>query len=213
MTATTTAQKLQHELNSLLGLSIINIVCSALALAFGVYFLIPNLLSVATTQTVELSQVGLMILGGLAFVVAMRWLVVTAQIIDIQSELSTDLAQHKKNNTLDDEALTGLIVGMAAAYRENKPTLRLMMTISRVASVCFGIAAVFALGSVLSGFVSAAPLWESMAQASNAAVTFAMAAACYIIPHFFRRYSAVWDERLKQTEKAEAELNKVLGET
>jgi hypothetical protein len=210
--AATTTQKLQHELNSLLGLSIINIVCSSLALAFGVYFLMPNLLSVASTLTVELSQIGLIILGGLAFVVAIRWLVSSVEIIDVNSTLSSSLAEHKKNNTLDDEALTGLIVDMAAAYRENKPTLKLMVKISRIASVLFGVAALLALGSAVAGVLANASLWATAAQVSNAAISFATAAACFIIPRFFEKYSTVWDQRLKQTEKAEAELQKMLGD-
>jgi hypothetical protein len=114
---TDTAQKLQHELNSLQGLSIINIVCSSLALSFGVYFLIPNLISIVTTKSVQLNQAGLVILGALAFVVAIRRLVSSAQIIDVTSKL-TSLSKHRKNKTLDDDALTGLIVKMVVAYRK-----------------------------------------------------------------------------------------------
>ncbi len=173
----------------------------------------PNLLSVALTQTVELNQIGLMILGGLAFFVAIRWLISSAKIIEVNSELSAVLSEHKKNNTLDDETLTRLIIDMAAAYRENKPTLKLMVTISKVAAVLFGVAAVLALGSAIAGAVSSAPLWTSVTQVSNAAINFAIATACYLIPHFFARYSTIWEERLKQTEKAEAQLQKMLGET
>ncbi|MCL5877371.1 MAG: hypothetical protein M1540_06125 [Candidatus Bathyarchaeota archaeon] len=210
--ATTTAQKLQHELNSLLGLSIINIVCSALALAFGAYFLMPNLISLATTLTIELNQIGLIILGGLAFAIAIRWLISSAEMIEVNSTLTSSLSEHKKNNTLNDEALTGLIVDMTAAYRENKPTLKLMVTISRIAGVCFGIAAVLALGGVIAGALTNAPLWANAAQISNVAINLAMAAACFIIPHFFGKYSTVWDQRLAQTAKAEVELQKALGE-
>jgi len=210
--AISTTQKIQHELNSLFGLTIINIVCSALALAFGAYFLMPNLISVATTLTVDLNQICLMIIGGLAFAVAMRWLVSSAEIMEVNSTLTSRLSEHKKNNTLDDEALTGLIVDMTAAYRENKPTLKVMVTISRIAGFCFGIAAVLALGSVIAGVVSDVPLWASVLQVSNATISFAMAAACFIIPHFFKKYLQVWDERLNQTAKAEVELKRALGE-
>jgi hypothetical protein len=44
LVSSNTAQKLQHELNSLQGLSIINIVANALALAFGAYFAMPTLI-------------------------------------------------------------------------------------------------------------------------------------------------------------------------
>ncbi len=206
-----TAQKLQRELNSLFGLTIINIVACSLALAFGVYFLMPNLILVATTLTVSAEQVGLIILGGLALTVAIRWLVSSAEIIEISSDLSSSLSKQKKNNTLDEDVLTGLIVKLTAAYRENKSTINLMVTISKIAGVGFGIAAALSLASIIANGVFNIPLWTA-AQFSNVAINAVMSAVCFLIPHFFGRYSTVWDQRLMHTEKAEAELEKVLGE-
>jgi hypothetical protein len=211
MTANTT-QKLQHELNSLQGLTIINIVASAMALAFGVYFLMPNLISAASTGTVNLNQIGLMILGAIAFAVAIRWLISSAEMMDVYSSLTEKLTKHKEDKTLvDDEAVTGLIVDMAAAYRENKPTLKLMTTISKIAGVCFSIAAVLALVNIVSGLFSGVSLFVSLGMTANMAISAAVAVACFIIPHFFGKYSKVWDERLKATAKAEVELEKQLG--
>ena len=205
-----TAQKLQHELNSLQGLSIINLLCSALAFAFGAYFLMPNLIQAATTLTVPpLDQLGLMILGGLAFALAFRWLISTAKILEVNSKLNNSLRKHKKDKTLDDEALTGLIVGMTAAYRENKPTLKTMVTISKAACAFFTLGASAQIISLIWGGASGMALWLGLL---NAGVCYGVAAACYIIPHFFGKYSTVWDQRLNQTAKAEAELQKALGE-
>jgi hypothetical protein len=209
--AQNTAQKLQHELNSMQGLSIINILCCAFALAFGVSFLFPNLIEVATTQTVQLTQIGLMALGGLAFVVAIRWLIASAEIIDAADNLKKDFAEHKKNQSLDDDALTGLIVKMAAAYRENKSTLKLMMIISKIAGICFAAGAVLVLIQTLISVALAVALWSTLAMVANAAILFAMAAACFIIPHFFGKYAAVWDRRLQKSVNAEVELEKQLA--
>jgi hypothetical protein len=210
--STNTLTKLQHEVNSLQGLSIINLVCSALALAFGVYFLMPNLISVATTLTVTINQVGMIILGGLTFAVAIRWLISCAEIIDASSTIASSLSDHKKNNTLDDNSLTGLIVDMTATYRENKPTLKLMTTISKIAGVCFAISALLALVSIVTGLNSGAELWSTLLMVANMAIGIATSAACFIIPRFFGKYSQVWDERLKQSSAAEAALKRQLGE-
>ena len=210
--ATNTTQKLQHELNSFQGLSTINIVCSALALSFGIYFLMPNLISMATTQKWQLNQVCLVVLGAVTFAVAIRWLMSSAKIIDVTSKLATKLKNYKKNQTLDDEALTGLIVNMTAAYRENKPTLKLMITISRIAGACFTVAALLALVTAFTGAALGVPLWGTVAQVTNMAISLATAAPCFIIPRFFGKYSMIWDERLKETAKAETELAKQLGE-
>ena len=80
--STITATKLQHELSSLLGLSIINMMCSAFGFAFGALFLIPTILHIVETQSVAFEQLGLAILGGIVFAIALRWLISTAEIID-----------------------------------------------------------------------------------------------------------------------------------
>jgi hypothetical protein len=207
--STNTAQKLQHELQSLQGLAIINLMCSALAFAFGAYFLMPNLVEAATTLTIPpIEQIGLMVLGGIAFGVAFKWLLSTIPIMEVAFDLGNSLKKQEKDKTLDDTALTGLIVGLTAAYRENKPTLKLMVTISKIAGVLFALAATVSLITIAIG-ASDTALWMGLL---NAAISYAVAAACYIIPHFFKNYSTVWDQRLAQTAKAEAELQKALGE-
>jgi hypothetical protein len=152
--STNIAQKLQHELNSLLGLLIINILCSALAFAFGAYFLMPNLILFGTTQTIHIDQVGLMVLGGIAFALAFKWLFSTAKILDIHGKLNKSLRKHKEEKTLDDETITGLIVKLAAAYRENKFTLKQMVTISKVACAIFTLAASAAIITMVAGLLS-----------------------------------------------------------
>lgn len=209
----TTIQKLQHELNSLLGLLIINLLCSGLVLAFGVNFLMPNLLQMATTRIIQTDQVGLVILGALAFAIAIRWLVSTAELIDIQDELKTDLHSFKEKQTLDDETLTALILKMTVAYRENKPNLKRMITISKVASMLFALGASAALIGAIVGAITGTPFWSTSLTLVNAAICYGVAAAAYVIPHFFGKYSAVWDARLNGAEKAEVQLQSMLGET
>jgi hypothetical protein len=207
-----TAQKLQHELNSLQGLSIINIVAAAMALAFGAYFAMPTLITIATTLTLEISQVGLVILGLIAFVAGIRWLVSCAEMIDAGSTISESLKEHKEKGTLDDNALTGLIVNMTATYRENKPTLKLMTKISKIAGACFALSAIYTLVTLVIGALSGATLWTSLTLTANMGISLAMAAACFVIPHFFSKYSTIWDRRLDGAAKAEAELKRQFGE-
>ena len=207
-----TAQKLQHELNSLQGLSIINIVCSSLALAFGAYFALPTLITIATTLTVEITQIGMVILGLIAFVAAIRWLVSCAEMIDAGSEISESLKEHKKNQTLDDDALTGLIVKMAATYRENKPTLKLMTRISKIAGVCFALTSLYTLVTIILGVLSGVALWTTVMMIANVGINLAVAVACFIIPHFFEKYSTIWDRRLAGAARAEEELKRQFGE-
>lgn len=200
---TNTAQKLRRESNSLLGLSIINIVSSAMVLAFGANALFPNIITMFNTKSILLPELIWAILGGLAFAIGIRWLVVTAEVLEIHEQLK----EGSKKANQNEDALTGVIVDAMASYREKKGTIKLMMTISRIAGVCFLITGIYTI--VTSVIAGGANLWLIAGAIPN----FAIAAAAFIIPHFFSKYQQVWDSRLKETEKAEALLQKQLGVT
>jgi nitrate reductase NapE component len=195
---TDTAQKLRREANSLLGLSVINILSSAMVLAFGSAALFPNLIAMVTARSITLPELAWAILGGAAFIIAIRWLAATAEVLEIHEQLK----EGSEDKTED--GLTEAIVGAMASFREKRGTIKLMMIISRIAAVGFLIAGIYTVLNV--AFVGADP-WLMVGAIPN----FAVAAAAFILPHFFSKYMQVWDSRLKQTEKAEALLEKQLG--
>jgi nitrate reductase NapE component len=195
---TDTAQKLRREANSLLGLSVINILSSAMVLAFGSAALFPNLIAMVTARSITLPELAWAILGGAAFIIAIRWLAATAEVLEIHEQLK----EGSEDKTED--GLTEAIVGAMASFREKRGTIKLMMIISRIAAVGFLIAGIYTVLNV--AFVGADP-WLMVGAIPN----FAVAAAAFILPHFFSKYLQVWETRLKQTEKAEALLEKQLG--
>jgi hypothetical protein len=76
------------------------------------------------------------------------------------------LKEHKKNQTLDDEALTGLIVDMTATYRENKPILNLMTKISKNAGLCFSLSSLYSLWLLIVGVMTGTALWTTITLAN-----------------------------------------------
>ena len=198
---TNTSQKLRREANSLLGLSIINILSSAMILAFGASALFPNLITMFNARSILLPELAWTILGGLAFAISIRWLVATAEVLEIHEQLK----EGSENKSQDENTLTAAIVGAMASYREKRGTIKLMMTISRIAGVCFLIAGIYTI-------VTAA-IAGDLLLIVGVIPNFAIAAAAFIIPHFFSKYQQVWDSRIKETEKAEALLQKQLGAT
>jgi hypothetical protein len=196
---TNTAQKLRRESNSLLGLSIINLVSSAMVIAFGASTLIPGILQMVENQTVLLSQLVLVILGLFAFIIGIRWIIATAEVLEIHEQL-----KEGSEKAQDEDSLTSVIVGAMASYREKRGTIKTMLLISRIAGVCFLIVGIYTL--VSAAVTGGVTLWMIAGSIPN----FAIAAAAFILPHFFSKYQQIWDNRLKQTEKAEALLEKQL---
>ncbi len=193
-----TVQKLKREANSLLGLSVINIVSSAIVLAFGSAALFPNLITMAKAQTVLFPEIAWSALGLIAFVIGIRWLVATAEVLEIHEQL-----KEGSKNAQDEDALTGVIVDSMGTYREKRGTIKAMLLISRIAGVCFLLAGIY---SIVNAAI-AGDLWLLAGVIPNLAI----AAAAFIIPHYFSKYQQVWDSRVKETEKAEKLLEQQLG--
>jgi len=207
--ATKTSEKLKQEVNSFASLALINIVFNAIAMALGISIIVPNITSMVTTQSVLFPQIVFVAIGGLASVFSIKWLISSAEMFEVSDELKEDYA---KNKTLDEEAQTGLIVKMLSYYRKNKPTIKKMMWVSRIAGVCFLIIGVFNLITTVINATTGVQLMDVGTQVLGAFINFAIASAGFIIPHFFGKYTLIWDKRIEKNAKAEVEFKRQLGE-
>jgi hypothetical protein len=207
--ATKTSEKLKQEVNSFLSLALINIVFSAVAMGLGISIIVPNIISMVTTQSVLFPQIVFVVIGGLASVFSIKWLISSVEMFEVSDELKEDYA---KNKTLDEEAQTGLIVKMLSYYRKNKPTIKKMVWVSRIAGVCFLISGVFNLITAVINATTGVQLMDVGTQVLGAFINFAIALAGFIIPHFFDKYTKIWDKRIEKNAKAEVEFKKQLGE-
>jgi len=207
--ATKTSEKLKQEVNSFMSLALINIVFSAVAMGLGISIIIPNITSMVTTQSVLFPQIVLVVIGFLASVFSIKWLISSAEMFEVSDELKEDYA---KNKTLDEEAQTGLIVKMLSYYRKNKPTIKIMMSVSRIAGVCFLISGAFTIITVVINLSAGVQLMDVGTQILGAFINFAIAIAGFTAPHFFGKYTQIWDKRIEKNAKAEAEFRRQLGE-
>jgi hypothetical protein len=208
--ATQTVAKFQRELNSYQGLATLNIVFGGLAMAFGISFVVQSMLAMVQAQSILMPQVVLAVLGFVASGVSIRWLISSAELLDGVSDLKYSYNENKAN--LDDENIVSLLVKMTSHYRQNRPRIKTMMTISRIAGICFLIGGAFALVLATANLAAGVSMWEVFLQVLGSAFNFIMATASFAIPHFFGKYSQVWDFRLKEAAKAEKQLQKQFKE-
>ena len=140
---------------------------------------------------------------------AIRWLISSAELLEGVTDLKDEY--NKNKTTQDDEQTVNLLVKMTSHYRQNKPTIKTMMTLSRIAGACFLVSGAYILVTAAIGF-GGFSTWELFLQVLGAGFNFAMAGASFAIPHFFGNYSKVWDYRIEQTMKAENQLQQQLGD-
>ena len=200
--------KFHRELKSLHALAIMNIVFGGLAMSLAISIGFQNIFTLVKAQNLPLPQLALVTLGFLASAISLRWLISSAEILDSATDMKDDC--EKKKAGLDDEGLTGLIVNMMSYYRENKPTIKTMMLISRIAGVCFLTSGALNLATAVTNIITGAPQWDALIQALGVIINFAVATASLTIPHYFGKYSVTWDYRLQESVKAEEELGKQL---
>ncbi len=207
--ATKTLVKIDRELNSYQGLVTLNLMFGALTMAFGIVFIVQGVTGVVEVQSLLLPEIVMATLGAIVAATAIRWLISSAELLDGLTDLKEDYNKNKAN--LNDENTTSLVVKLTSHYRENKPIIKTMMTISKIAGLCFVIAGAYSLVTALIG-VGDASTWEFSLQVLGAGFNFAIAGASFAIPHFFGKYSKVWDYRLQETTKAEKQLQQQLGD-
>ena len=207
--ATKTLVKIKRELNSYQGLVTLNMMFGALTMAFGIVFIVQGIMPMVEIQSLLLPETVMVILGGIVGAVAIRWLISSAELFDGLTDLKEDYDKNKAN--LDDENTVSLVVKMTSHYRENKPLIKTMMSISKIAGACFVIVGAYTLVTALLG-IGDVSSWELFVQVLGAVFNFGIAGASFAIPHFFGKYSKVWDYRIEETTKAEKQLQQQLGD-
>ena len=207
--ATKTLVKINRELNSYQGLVTLNLMFGALTMAFGIIFIVQGVTGMVEVQGILLPETIIVTLGAIVAATAIRWLVSSAELLDGLSEIKEDYNKNKAS--LDDENSVSLVVKLTSHYRENKPIIKTMITISKIAGLCFVIVGAYSLVTALIGFGDVST-WEFSLQVLGAGFNFAIAGASFAIPYFFGKYSKVWDYRLQETTKAEKQLQQQLGD-
>ena len=207
--ATKTVAKVQRELNSYQGLATLNIVFGGLVMAFAISFIVQSINAMVQAQSILIPQTLLVGIGFAAAGLAIRWLISSAELLEGVTDLKDEY--NKNKTTQDDEQTVNLLVKMTSHYRQNKPTIKTMMTLSRIAGACFLVSGAYILVTAAIGF-DGFSTWELFLQVLGAGFNFAMAGASFAIPHFFGNYSKVWDYRIEQTMKAENQLQQQLGD-
>lgn len=201
-----TSVKIKKETRSFLALVIVSLMFGGLAMAFGVAAIANNALALMTTLSNTFLNVPLIAIGFFVAYLGIRYIISTAEVMDKFDEIQKDAIE--KNPTR--EKLTEQIVKLMSLYRDEKPQITRMISISRIAGVCFIAYALIQTGvfifSLFAGVVDVFPV------VAGILLCFVMGAVGFVIPSFFKNYSVCWDKRLEKSVEAEKKIASFLGE-
>ena len=198
------------ELRSFFALSLFNLVFGALAMAFGLQFIITAATALQAGAAFSLLSLVTFLVGGAAFVLGLRWISSTAKILRGVNGVRKEYRAAEK--PVAGETLTDLIVRMLAHYRENKTIIRAMTVICALGGLVY-----LALG--ITNIVQGAAWVVAQGDAGSPHLAFIAAGinliiglVCLFFSIWFHRYSASWDARLDEINRSEEILKRTLDE-
>lgn len=203
-----TLSQFKDELNSFFMLALLNMAFGALAMAFGIQYMIRAVLGLPLEQTAPALRVLAGLISLIGFGLGLMWISTSAKVLKGMEGIRRDMRSH--NGPVPDETLAGWIVRMMAQYRENKKILPWMITIGRLGGCVFvALGAVNIFEGFSAGQAGGAGL-DGILPFVAGAINLAIGIATIAVSIGFHRYSAAWERRLDESTKNEKILEQTL---
>lgn len=192
--------------------AVANIVFAALVMAFGISVIVGEAVSMYETFSTALYVLYSPVVLFVALVAALtgfRWILTSIGIFEGIEAIKGDL--DGMGGDVPDEALTRLIVGMLAHYRDNRATIRTMILVCTLGGVCsflLGVAVSLEHLSISADGISFTI--NNYLVIPFMLLTLGVALVSLASSYYFSRFAKVWDERLDEIEESEALLKETL---
>jgi len=207
MTESTVSQ-FKDELNSFFMLALLNMAFGALAMAFGIQYMVRSVLGLPLAQADPALRVLAGVIALVGFGLGLMWISTSAKVIRGMKGIWKEVRSH--DGPVPDETLAGWIVRIMAQYRENKKILPWMITVCRLGGCVFVALGVASLLQGISAGQTGGAGIDGIFPFVAAAINLAIGIATIAISIGFHRYSVAWDRRLDETAKNETILERTL---
>lgn len=201
-----TLSQVRNELNSFFVLVILNMVFGALAMAFGMQFMIAAVMGFAGGEIPLNVLAGAISLAG--FGLGLSWVLSSAKVLKGITEIRREYREY--TGSVPDEILTGWIVRLTAHYRKNRETIRRMTVICALGGCAFLAIGVLNLVQGITWTADPNASWIRALPFIAAGINLTLGLASLLFSGYFRRYSAAWDLRLDETARSETILERTL---
>ncbi|MCX6664657.1 MAG: hypothetical protein NT038_01155 [Euryarchaeota archaeon] len=207
MEITNTEIKIKKEMRHFMALVVMSIAFGGIAMGLAIASITTNALALTTTISNIFLNIPSIGIGFIVAYLAIRYIISTVEIFDKFDEIQED-EMGEKNQAR--EKLTERIVKLIALYRDEKPQIKRMILVSKIAGVCFLTNALIATVTLL--FNINAGTAEVIPGVGGILVSIVMSAVGFFLPSSFRKYSVCWDERLVRSLEAEKKIASFMEE-
>ena len=203
-----TLHQFKNELNSFFVLVILNTVFGALAMAFGMQFMIASVLGFTGGQIPPVLRILAGAISLAVFGLGLSWVLSRAKVLKGITGIRREYRHC--SGLVSAEILTRWIVRLMAHYRENKETIRWMTRICALGGCAFLALGVLNIIQGIAGLAVSTEIWMQGLTFIAAGINLAIGLSSLLFCLYFRRYSAAWDLRLDETARSETILERTL---
>lgn len=199
-----------HELNSFFLITLLNVVFGALAMAFGIQYIVASVLGLTDEEPLSLIRIVTAAISMVGLGLGLSWMVSSVEILDGIDDIRNFLKENTK--PVSDEITTCGIVRMIAHYRGHRKTIRTMILVCTIGGFCF-----LALGIISSieffsfSLTSGTITLNSYLLIPSALLALSVALVSLASSFYFSKFSRAWDLREDEISRAEHELAETLG--
>ena len=200
-------RQVKREVNSLLGITVINIALAGLFMSLGINLIISPMTQLFSGPTSDvLTQIidtVSIIVGGLAFGLGLLWVLTAAKMMPGVGSVQKTLRTERTDG--DSTQLTSVYVRILSLYRSRQGTIKRMVLFG-------GVGGFLLMAGGVSQLVSIIIRQGSVLEFAGAVVFTGVGVGYLWMTVRFRTYSSGWDRRLEDSKRAEQSLDKQLAE-
>jgi hypothetical protein len=203
-----TLLQFKNELNIFFVLVILNLVFGALAMAFGMQFMIASVLGLTGGQIPAVFRVLAGAISLTGFGLGLSWVLSSAKVLKGITAIRREYREY--SDPVSAEILTGWIVRLVAHYRGNRETIRWMTLICAIGGCAFLALGILNIVQGIAGLAVSTDFRMRGLPFIAAGINLTIGFSSLLFCRYFRRYSAAWDLRMDETARSETILERTL---
>ncbi|MCK9593111.1 MAG: hypothetical protein M0Q91_13985 [Methanoregula sp.] len=204
-----TLNQFRNELTAFFVIVILNFVFGALAMAFGVHYMVTSVLGQTAGQSLLL-RIVVGSVSMICFGLGIGWIISSVKIFEGIEEIREEFQDREK--PVSDETLTSGIIRMMAHYRKNTKTIRTMILVCTLGGFCFLVLGIINSMEFFSFSLSSGQFTlNNYLLIPSALLTLMIALVSLLSSYYFANFSRAWDLRLQEASRSEDKFKKSMG--
>ncbi len=201
--------RFSRELNSFFGVTLLNVVFAAQAIALGIAYIVAAVLGTSEVPAEPALRVLAGALALVCFGLGIAWIRTSALVLRGVAVIRRGF--RRRGATVSDEDVTRGIVAMVAHYREHRATVRAMIIVCTVGGVLFLAQGLLsALESASLSLSAGSVTLNAYALIPATLLSLVIGLVSLLSSYYFSRFSRAWELRLAGASRAEIELKSAL---